>query len=54
MKKIMFVSLFILLLVFSSSAYSAEKGWYMAGSFGLAFPEDGDGGASDRTWVRSS
>jgi opacity protein-like surface antigen len=46
MKKIMFVSLFILLLVFSSSAYSAEKGWYMAGSFGLAFPEDGDGGAA--------
>lgn len=46
MKKIMFVSLFALLLVFSSSAYSAEKGWYMSGSFGVSLNDDADGGAS--------
>ncbi len=46
MKKIMFVSLFALLLVFSSSAYSAEKGWYMSGSFGVSLNDDADGGAA--------
>ena len=42
MKKFIFVSLLALLLVFSSSAYSAEEGWYMRGSTGLALLDDID------------
>jgi opacity protein-like surface antigen len=42
MKKIIFVSFFTLLLVFSSSAYSAEEGWYMRGSIGPALLNDTD------------
>jgi len=40
MKKFIFVSFFTLLLVFSSSAYSAEEGWYMRGSIGPALLSD--------------
>jgi len=42
MKKFIFVSFFTLLLVFSSSAYSAEEGWYMRGSIGPALLNDAD------------
>lgn len=42
MKKFIFVSFFTLLLVFSSSAYSAEEGWYMRGSIGPALLNDSD------------
>jgi opacity protein-like surface antigen len=42
MKKFIFVSFFTLLLVFSSSAYSAEEGWYMRGSIGPALLNDTD------------
>lgn len=43
MKKIMFMSLFTFMIVFSSSAYSAEEGWYVRGSVGPALLEDADG-----------
>jgi len=42
MKKFIFVSLFTLLLVFSSSAYSAEEGWYVRGTIGPALLDDAD------------
>jgi opacity protein-like surface antigen len=45
MKKFIFVSFFTLLLVFSSSAYSAEEGWYMRGNIGLALLNNADGTA---------
>jgi opacity protein-like surface antigen len=42
MKKFIFVSFFTLLLVFSSSAYSAEEGWYMRGTIGPALLNNAD------------
>ena len=40
MKKIITVSLFTLLLVFSFNAYSAEKGWYISDGIGLSMLDD--------------
>lgn len=42
MKKFIFVSFITLLLVFSSSAYSAEGGWYIRGGIGPAHLNDTD------------
>ena len=47
MKKLIFVSLFSLLLVFSFNAYSAEEdegGWYFTGLAGVVLLDDSDAG----------
>jgi opacity protein-like surface antigen len=45
MKKFIFLSLFTLLLAFSSSAYSAEGGWYMGGYIGPNLLNDSELGS---------
>lgn len=42
MKKLFFVSLFVLLCTLSINAYSAEEGWYVSGNAGVSLIKDID------------